>query len=67
MTFSKSLISKLKEELAYLDEQPRLAIYYRFWHEMTILEISKLLGISWKSTDRLISESLSELRIKLDS
>ena len=55
-------IRNLHELLPKLGDVNVLALYFRYWESMTIQEIAKILGRSWNDTDRLIEESILELR-----
>ncbi len=60
----------LEERLNYalkdLDAQERIIIYCRFWENMSILEISSFLGISWEKTDQILTSTLEQLRENLN-
>ncbi len=55
-------IRNLHELLPKLGDVNVLALYLRYWESMTIQEIAKILGRTWSDTDRLIEESIAELR-----
>ena len=61
------LEERLNQELESLDDEERLAIYYRYWANMSISEISKLLHLSWNETDKLLTQTLKQLRQQLSS
>lgn len=52
----------LHEILPNLCDEGVLAVYFRFWECMTIQEIARILGISWDRADRLIENSIQDLR-----
>lgn len=55
----------LKKALEILSDEQRIAIHYRFWENMSLLEISNLLNISWDAADKLISQTLASLKNNL--
>lgn len=59
----KQNIELLRRLLPTLDEQGLLAIYFRFWERHLIEDIALILGLSWDETDRLIENSIKELRL----
>lgn len=52
----------LHELMPSLSDEGILAIYFRFWERLLIEDIAKILGRSWSETDRLIENSIKELR-----
>lgn len=54
--------SPLLRALVKLSPQGQRAINLRFWENYTIEEISVCLGLGWDETDKLIEQSLIELR-----
>lgn len=52
----------LYELLPSLSDEGILAIYFRFWERLLIEDIARILGRSWDETDRLIDNSIKELR-----
>jgi DNA-directed RNA polymerase specialized sigma24 family protein len=62
--FSKSdnLIEPLRTSIAELKPFQRQVIKLRFWEEMTIHQIAILTHKSWDQIDRLIEQTLIELR-----
>lgn len=63
--FTYEQIEKLKEAMFYLSHKQRIVLYMRFWDNMTINEISRHIGMSWKSTDTFIDSAINHLRIRL--
>lgn len=55
-------IRLLHELLPSLGDNAILAIYFRYWENLLIDEIAKILGMSWDQTDKLIENSIKELR-----
>jgi DNA-directed RNA polymerase specialized sigma subunit len=55
-------IRLLHELLPTLGDQGILAIYFRFWEQLLIEDIAKIIGLSWTETDQLIEASIKELR-----
>lgn len=64
-TFSEAQFQKLKEAMNYLNEKQRNVIRMRFWENMSILEISNCIGLSWQSTDQFIDSAINHLRIRI--
>ena len=58
--------SPLFQALIELPSLNQRAINLRFWENCTIAEISGHLRLSWDQTDRLISDSLFQLRAQLE-
>ena len=52
----------LYKALHILTGRQRLIIYFRFWNEMTILEISKMLHLSWEQTDAALNLALKQMK-----
>ncbi len=52
----------LYELMPTLSDEGILAIYFRFWERLLIEDIAKILGISWNETNKLIENSIKELR-----
>ncbi len=63
--FTEEQFAKLREAMCYLSQTQRRVIYLRFWYNMSINEISRKIGLSWDSTDRMIDEAINHLRIRL--
>lgn len=59
---SEENINLLRVLLPTLSQQARIAIQLRFWDNMAIQEIAELLELSWDQADRLIEESIQQLR-----
>ncbi len=55
-------IQLLHELMPSLSDEGILAIYFRFWERLLIEDIANILGRSWDETDRLIENSIKELR-----
>ncbi len=53
---------ELLEALASLSAESQLALYMRFWENRSISEIARRLQINWDSADRLLTDTLLELR-----
>ncbi len=56
------LDERLNHALEDLDDQQKVIIHCRFWENMSILEISRFLGMSWSKTDKLLTSTLEQLR-----
>lgn len=56
-------IQKLYELMPGLSDEAIIAVYFRFWEQLLIEDIAKILGVSWKETDELIEESIKHLRL----
>lgn len=52
----------LYELMPSLSDEGILAIYFRFWERLLIEDIAKILGLSWNETNKLIENSIKELR-----
>jgi DNA-directed RNA polymerase specialized sigma24 family protein len=55
-------IQKLHELMPRLSDDAILAVYFRFWEQLLIEDIAKILGRSWKDTDKLIEDAIKQLR-----
>lgn len=55
-------IRKLHELMPALSDEGITALYFRFWECLLIEDIANILGRSWDYTDRLIENSIKELR-----
>jgi hypothetical protein len=55
-------IQTLHELMPRLGDEAILAVYFRFWEQLLIEDIAKILGRSWKDTDKMIEESIKQLR-----
>lgn len=55
-------IQKLHELMPRLSDDAILAVYFRFWEQLLIEDIAKILGRSWKDTDNLIEDAIKQLR-----
>jgi len=55
-------VQKLHELMLTLDEDALLAVYFRFWEQLLVEDIAKILGRSWKDTDELIGDAINQLR-----
>jgi DNA-directed RNA polymerase specialized sigma24 family protein len=42
----------------------KIAIYLRFWENLTIAEVAKTMGLSWAEANILIDDCVREIRIK---
>ena len=40
----------------------RQAVMLRFWHDCSIFEIARSLGVTWDEADRMIKDALSKLK-----
>jgi len=65
VTMSQENFDLLKEALAYLSPKQRLVVYLRFWDNMTIQEIARYLGHSWRSTDLMLDGAVNHLRVRI--
>lgn len=45
-----------------LRPRQRKAIVLRFWHNYTIFEVAKTLGLTWEQADRTIKDALTKLK-----
>lgn len=52
---ARSLSRKLKP-------RQRQVVMLRFWHDCSIFEIARLLGISWDKADTVIKDALAKLK-----
>lgn len=52
----------LYELMPSLSDEGIIAIYFRFWERLLIEDIARILGRSWDETDKLIENSIKELR-----
>ena len=52
---ARSLSRKLKP-------RQRKAIVLRFWHDYTIFEVAKTLGMTWEQADKTIKDALAKLK-----
>lgn len=52
----------LYELMPNLSDEGIIAIYFRFWERLLIEDIARILGRSWDETDKLIENSIKELR-----
>lgn len=59
---SSNNFEKLHQILSRLNWRHRCAIHLRFWEDHSILQIAKILSLSWQEADNLIEEALRELR-----
>ena len=67
MSEEKNRISNKKKRVirsmvSRLPDNKREAIRLRFWGYQTIDEVAKSLGITWADANRLIDESINDLR-----
>ena len=56
----------VKALLKKLPEKQKKAVIFKFWHNLTIEEISKTLGITWGETNLLIENALVKLKKSLE-
>lgn len=59
---SEKDILLLYELMPTLSDEAILAVYFRFWEQLLIEDIAKILGRTWKQTDLLIENSIQQLR-----
>lgn len=52
----------LYELMPSLSDEGGIAIYFRFWEQLLIEDIARILGRSWDETDRIIESSIKQLR-----
>lgn len=52
----------LYELLPNLSDEGIVAVYFRFWERLLIEDIARILGLSWSETNKLIDDSIKELR-----
>ena len=45
-----------------LRSRQRQAVVLRFWHDCSIFEIAKSLGVTWDEADRAIKDALAKLK-----
>ena len=62
MNYTKEDILVVREGLSFLAYLERQVIIYRFWENMTIEEISQVLGMKWSEIDMAINRALENLR-----
>lgn len=55
-------IRLLYELLPSLSEEGIIAIYFRFWEQLLIEDIARIIGRTWEQTDRIIENSIKQLR-----
>ena len=55
-------IEMLRDLMPTLSADGAKAIYLRFWEHLLISEIAQILKLSWSETDRLIEDSIKQLR-----
>lgn len=55
-------IRLLYELMPSLSEEGIIAIYFRFWERLLIEDIARIIGRTWDETDKLIENSIKELR-----
>ena len=48
--------------LMKLRARQRQAVTLRFWHNCSILEIARSLGVTWDEADRMIKDALARLK-----
>ena len=59
-------LPRLSEALSKLEANERIAIYLRFWENLSIQEIAQFMKLSWDSVDQLISAALEFLRCEIE-
>ncbi len=55
-------LTLLHELLPSLSDEGVLAVYFRYWEQLLIEDIARILGRSWDDTDHLIEVSIKQLR-----
>ena len=60
--YKKNKIKKLYDCTPKLSDPELIAIYCRYWENMTIEEISNVINLSWDATDKLIEAALTQLK-----
>lgn len=59
-------LPRLSEALPKLEANERIAIYLRFWENLSIQEIAQFMKLSWHSVDQLINTALEFLRCEIE-
>ena len=55
-------LHKLKAQyLPSLSEDQRIAVYLRFWENLSIQEIANFLNIKWSKADSIVESALNDL------
>jgi len=65
--FSENNFEELHESLLKLPSKMQQAIQMRFFNGLSIGQISHVLGMTWDETDKLIINTLRELRLMLEA
>jgi len=61
----RNLTVNLEFALAQMSYHQKLTLFLYYWQRKTVRQIANTFGISWDRADRLVDESLSELRQQL--
>lgn len=64
--FSENNFEELHDSLLRLPSKMQQVIQMRFFDELSIGQISHVLGMTWDETDELIKNTLRELRFMLE-
>jgi RNA polymerase sigma factor (sigma-70 family) len=62
----KDMRERFEELIAVLSNRQKEAIYLRFYHDMSIDEISEILGITHQSASNLIYRTLEKIRANMN-
>ena len=61
----RNLLVNLDFALRHMSCNQKLALFLHYWQRKTVREVANTFAISWDKADRLIDESLAELRQQL--
>ncbi len=61
----RNLLINLDFALSHMCFNQKLALFLHYWQRKTVREVANVFSISWDKADRLIDESLAELRQQL--
>lgn len=62
LKFTHPRLHKLKAQyLPSLSEDQRIAVYLRFWENLSIQEIANFLNIKWSKADSIVESALNDL------
>jgi DNA-directed RNA polymerase specialized sigma24 family protein len=59
-------LPRLSEALPKLEDNERIAIYLRFWENLSIQEIAQFMKLPWDPVDQLINTALEFLRCEIE-
>ncbi len=61
----RNLLVNLDFALGHMSYGQKLALFLHYWQRKSVREVANVFAISWDRADRLIDESLAELRQQL--